>query len=107
VAVVLFGLSGMLTTAYLLQTQASFVRATPDAVRGRALGVAASGIVAGQGVAVLAGGLVADVSAPSTAIAVCAAVGVLVAVVGGSAWWFAERPPRSVRSVVPVRTADR
>jgi MFS family permease len=107
VAVVLFGLSGMLTTAYLLQTQASFVRATPDAIRGRALGVAASGIVAGQGIAVLAGGLVADVSAPSTAIAVCAAVGVLVAVVGGSAWWFAQRLPRSDRAAIHVRTADR
>ena len=58
--VLLWGLSGMASTAYLLQAQASFVRATPDAGRGRAIGVAASGIIAGQGVAVLLGGVLAD-----------------------------------------------
>jgi MFS family permease len=100
VAVVLFGLSGMLTTAYLMQTQASFVRATPDVIRGRAIGVASSGIIAGQGVAVLAGGLVADVSVPSTAIAVCAAAGVLVAVSGGAA--LRRAGPRVVASVQPT-----
>jgi MFS family permease len=86
VAVVLFGLSGMLTTAYLLQTQASFVRATPDALRGRAIGVAASGIIAGQGVAVVVGGALAEATTPSAAIAMCAGCGLLVAVLGGVAW---------------------
>ena len=82
VAILLWALSGMASAAYVMQAQASFVRATPDAIRGRAIGVAASGIVAGQGVAVLLGGVLADLWAPSLSIAVCAAGGVVVAVVG-------------------------
>ncbi|GAA3230407.1 MFS transporter [Pseudonocardia petroleophila] len=86
VALLLFGVSGMASTAYVMQAQASFVRATPTAIRGRAIGVAASGIVAGQGVAVLAGGLLADLWTPSTAIAVCGAAGVAIALGGALAW---------------------
>lgn len=86
VALLLFGVSGMASAAYVMQAQASFVRATPAAIRGRAIGVAASGIVAGQGVAVLAGGLLADLWTPSTAIAVCGAAGILVALGGALAW---------------------
>ncbi|MBW0114896.1 MFS transporter [Pseudonocardia abyssalis] len=86
VALLLFGVSGMASTAYVMQAQASFVRATPTAIRGRAIGVAASGIVAGQGVAVLAGGVLADLWTPSTAIAVCGAAGVVVALGGALAW---------------------
>jgi MFS family permease len=100
-AFALFGLSGALTTAYLMQTQASFVRATPDAVRGRAIGVAASGIIAGQGVAVLAGGALAEIATPSVAISVCAASGVAVAVVGAAAWRRAVR-----RTAVPAAAVD-
>ena len=60
--------------------------------------LAASGIVAGQGVAVLAGGLLADLWTPATAIAVCGAAGVVVALAGALAWRsaladdHAERP---------------
>lgn len=86
VAVVLWGLSGMLSTAYVMQAQASFVRATSDETRGRAIGVAASGILAGQGVAVLAGGLLADLWRPSTSVAVCAGAGVVIALAGTVAW---------------------
>jgi MFS family permease len=89
--VVLWALSGALATAYLLQTQASFVRATPDGGRGRAIGVAASGIVAAQGVAVLVGGLLADLWDPATAIAVAGAVGTLMSLCGALAWHRANR----------------
>ncbi len=86
VTVVLWSLSGLFSTAYLMQAQASFVRATPAGIRGRAIGVAASGIVAGQGVAVLVGGLLADLWTPSVAVAVCGAAGITVASVGAVAW---------------------
>lgn len=89
-AFVLWALSGMLSTSYLMQAQACFVRATPDAVRGRAIGVAASGIIAAQGVAVLAGGLLADVTRTSTAIAVSGAAGSLLAIGGAVAWRLAR-----------------
>ncbi|GAB3439999.1 MFS transporter [Actinophytocola sediminis] len=79
VTVVLWGLSGAFSTAYLLQTQADFIRATPDTDRGRAVGVAASGIVAGQGVAVLVGGMLADLWDPATAVAIAGSVGAVLA----------------------------
>lgn len=78
--------AGMFATAYLVQTQACFVRATPDAVRGRALGVAASGIVAAQGLAVLGGGALADVTDAATAIAISGGVGAVLAFGGALAW---------------------
>jgi MFS family permease len=78
VTVVLWGLSGACSTAYILQTQADFVRATPDAERGRAIGVAASGLVAGQGLAVLVGGMVADLWDPATAVAIAGSVGTVL-----------------------------
>lgn len=96
VTVVLWGLSGMFSTAYVMQAQASFVRATPGAIRGRAIGVAASGIVAGQGVAVLVGGVLADVWSTSVSIAVCGGAGVLVAGVGAVAWQRARRTGSTV-----------
>jgi MFS family permease len=82
----LWAVSGMLSTAYLLQTQASFVRATPDGGRGRAIGVAASGIIAAQGAAVLLGGLLADASDPATAIAVAGVLGAVLSAGGAVAW---------------------
>jgi hypothetical protein len=78
VTVMLWGLSGAFSTAYLLQTQADFVRATPDAERGRSIGVAASGIVAGQGFAVLVGGMLADLWDPATAVAIAGSVGAVL-----------------------------
>ena len=87
----LWAVSGMLSTAYLLQTQASFVRATPDEGRGRAIGVAASGIIAAQGAAVLVGGLLADLWDPATAVAVAGAVGALLSAGGAVAWYRANR----------------
>ncbi|MGH3616380.1 MAG: MFS transporter [Pseudonocardia sp.] len=102
VAFVLWGLSGLLSSAYLMQAQVCFVRSTPDAVRGRALGVAASGIIAAQGVAVLAGGLLADVSNPATAIAVSGAVGSLLSL-GGAVAWRLARSDGGPRSPGPCR----
>jgi MFS family permease len=91
---VLWAVSGMLSTAYLLQTQASFVRATPVVGRGRAIGVAASGIIAAQGAAVLIGGVLADEWDPSTAIAVAGAVGALLSLGAAVAWHRANRHHR-------------
>lgn len=91
VTLLLWAVSGMASTSYLLQTQASFIRATPDSERGRAVGVTASGIIAGQGIAVLVGGVLADRWSPSTAIAVVAAAGMTLASVGALAWQQANR----------------
>jgi MFS family permease len=97
----LFAVSGMLSTAYLLQTQASFVRATPDGGRGRAIGVAASGIIAAQGAAVLIGGLLADLWDPATAVAAAGVLGAVLSAVGAVAWHRANTVP-----VMQLRPAD-
>lgn len=78
-AVALWAVSGACATACLIAAQSSFARATPSAVRGSAVGVAASGLVATQGVAVLAGGILAEWTAPATALGVFGAVGILLA----------------------------
>jgi hypothetical protein len=90
----------MLSTAYLLQTQASFVRATPAVGRGQAIGVAASGIIAAQGAAVLIGGVLADQWDPATAIAVAGAVGVLLSSGVAVAWHRASRSSETVATTV-------
>jgi hypothetical protein len=72
---------GACATACLVQAQAEFVRATPVHVRGRAIGVAASGLVGVQGVAVLAGGVVAQVWGTRAAIALCGALGMALALI--------------------------
>jgi predicted MFS family arabinose efflux permease len=94
VAAVLLAVSGAASSAYLLQTQAAFVRATPDGDRGRAIGIAGSGIVAAQGVAVLGGGLLADVAGPAVAIAVGGVVGGVLALGGAVLWHRARRAGR-------------
>ncbi|MBN9739443.1 MFS transporter [Pseudonocardia sp. P1] len=59
-AVVLWAASGACVAAALIQAQASFVRHTPPGSRGRATGLAASGLVGAQGVALLGAGLAAQ-----------------------------------------------
>jgi len=105
VALVLWGLSGMTSTAYLLQTQASFVRATPDSGRGRAIGVAASGIIAGQGVAVVVGGGLADAWSPSVAIAAAGLIGAALSAVGAVVWWRVDDGDRGLSEVPPAVAA--
>jgi MFS family permease len=82
----LWALSGLASTGYLLQAQASFVRATADADRGRAIGFAASGLIAAQGVTIFAGGLFAERWDPAAAVAVAGAVGAGLALVGAVSW---------------------
>lgn len=78
---VLWGLSGACATACLVQAQAEFVRVTPAELRGRAIGVAAAGLVGAQGVAMLLGGVVAQVWGARAAVALCGAFGMVLALV--------------------------
>ena len=79
VVVALMFVSG-LGGAWLIPLNVSFVQAVPSAYRGRAFGVAVTGLNGMQGLGVLAAGLVAEGVAPSVVVALCGAVG-LVAVV--------------------------
>ncbi len=94
-AVGAWSLTGLLSTAYLMQAQASFVRATQEHIRGRAIGFAGSGIIASQGLAVLGGGILADLWEPAATIAAIAAVGIVLALAGAVSWRRAESRPGS------------
>jgi hypothetical protein len=53
------------------------VQATPAAYRGRAFGVAVSGLYGAQGLGALAAGVAAEGLAPSGVLAVCGGVGMI------------------------------
>jgi MFS family permease len=69
-----------LGSSWVLALNASFVAAVPSAYRGRAFGVAVSGLYGIQGLGALGAGLAAEVLAPSSVVVLCGALG-LVAVV--------------------------
>jgi MFS family permease len=77
--VLLWAVTGALCTAALVPAQAAFVRTTPDEVRGRATGLAASGLIAAQGLAILLCGLVAEHSTAAWAVGLCGLAGLVLA----------------------------
>ncbi|HEX4249965.1 MAG TPA: MFS transporter [Pseudonocardia sp.] len=99
----LWGLSGLFSSACLVQAQASFVRATPDELRGRAIGVAASGLVAAQGVAILLAGLFAEWLGARVTVGVTGLAGALVAGVLAWRWGRAAAGAEGIgRGGVPI-----
>ena len=66
-----------LGSSWLIPLNISFVQATPAALRGRAFGVAVSGLYGVQGLGALAAGLAAEGVAPSTVVALCGGVGMI------------------------------
>jgi predicted MFS family arabinose efflux permease len=85
-----WALSGAFATAYVLQGQASFVRRTPDAERGQALGVASSAMIATQGVAIVLAGVLADAAEPSVAVAVAGAAGLVASAAVAVTWRYSR-----------------
>src|SRR5436305_1841371 len=79
-----------------LQGQASFVRRTPDADRGQALGVASSAMIATQGLTTVLAGVLADSAEPSIAIAVAGAVGLVTSTAVAVAWRYSRDAAVSV-----------
>jgi hypothetical protein len=79
VVVALMFVSG-LGGSWVIPLNASFVQAVPSAYRGRAYGVAVSGLLGVQGLGSLAAGLAAEVLEPSGVVVLCGGLG-LVAVV--------------------------
>ena len=69
-----------LGASWLIPLNVTFVQAVPSAYRGRAFGVAVSGLYGVQGLGALAAGLAAEELAPSGVVLLCGAVG-LAAVV--------------------------
>lgn len=74
----LWALSGV-GGAYQLAANAAFVAAVPASERGQAFGLAQSGVLASQGLAILAAGALAQVIGPEPVVALSGAVGLFLA----------------------------
>jgi MFS family permease len=95
-SVLLWGSCGLFSSACLVQAQASFVRATPDELRGLAIGVAASGLIAAQGVAILLAGVLAEWAGAMVTVGATGLTGALVAAVLAWRWGRAAAGVRGV-----------
>ncbi|HEV7204378.1 MAG TPA: MFS transporter [Jatrophihabitans sp.] len=85
VSVVLWALSGA-AGAYLTQLMPQYVRAAPIARRGQAIGIAASGLMAVQGIGILLGGVLAAQTDAALAVAVAGASASALAGVAALRW---------------------
>jgi predicted MFS family arabinose efflux permease len=82
----LLALSGLFA-AYQVTVTATFMELVPDERRGQAYGIARSGLIASQGLGVLVGGLVVELTGSvATTIALAGAVGLLAALPAAVAW---------------------
>ena len=86
VLVGLLFLSG-LGASWVIPLNVSFVQAVPSAYRGRAFGVAVSGLYGVQGIGALAAGLVAEGVAPSGVMALCGGLGLIAVVPPLLGYW--------------------
>ncbi|RBY95042.1 MFS transporter [Blastococcus sp. TBT05-19] len=85
------GLAG----AWTIPLNVAFVQAVPSAFRGRAFGVAASGLSGIQGIGALASGLAAEAFGPSVVVAVAGGLGMIA--VAPTLWAY-----RGTRSQAPA-----
>lgn len=92
-AAVLLVLSGV-GAAHIPAVRATVLALVPDEAGGRTVGWMRTGLRAGQGVGVLAGGVLADALSSAGAIAAVGAVGTAAALVGAAAW-HRHRPDRT------------
>lgn len=86
VSALLWGLSGALTTIFLIQVQTELTQSVPDARRGAVIGIASAGLQASQGVVVLAAGLVGQHWGVYRAVGTVGLVTCAVAALLGLSW---------------------
>ena len=94
VTAVLWAVSGA-CTAYQVQVVTEFMQAIPAAVRGQGIGVATAGVLAAQGLGLLAGGLVAAATSPATAVGAAGGCVVVLGVLLTGARWRMGTPRMS------------
>ncbi|HEV7650935.1 MAG TPA: MFS transporter [Actinophytocola sp.] len=109
-AMVLWALTGALSTVYLIRLQAVVVDLVPDARRGTVMGRVTTVLHTSQGVAIVAAGLVAESLGPVPTVALSGGLASGCAVAAGLVL-RAARPRHGAgdgtgRSVVPVTHAD-
>jgi predicted MFS family arabinose efflux permease len=92
ITLALWALSGV-ASAFQIVANAEFVRSVPDQRRGQAFGLAASALLAAQGLGVLLSGIAAEVAAPGLVLAVVGGLGALAATGASVAWSRAQVSP--------------
>ncbi len=75
-----------LCASYQLAANAAFVSAAPQEQRSQAFGLAQGGMSLGQGIVMILAGAAADRHSPARVIAVCGAVGAVVALAIALTW---------------------
>lgn len=90
VSALCWAVSGLFSTIYLVRIQELVVDLVPDHRRGGVMGRLATCLYCSQGVAILGGGLFAEVFGPFRAVAVAGLCAVGLAVVVGVVWWWAR-----------------
>jgi predicted MFS family arabinose efflux permease len=85
VALLILGGSGLFA-AYMLAANAAFVTAAPQEQRSQAFGLAQGGMSLGQGTVMILAGAAAQHYAPARVIAVCGAVGAVLALAIALTW---------------------
>jgi len=85
VSIALWAVSGLFS-GYQVQAAASFVRATPNRLRGQTIGLATSGLLAIQGVGILVFGLVASQVGASSSIAIAGLIATVLAIPLAASW---------------------
>ena len=98
-SIVIIAVSGSFAT-YQVDANTTFGANLPDQQRAQAFGIAAAGVVGGQGVAVMAAGAAAQVVAPSTVIAVSGGFGAIAAAALAVTWKAVQATPDA--AAVPV-----
>jgi predicted MFS family arabinose efflux permease len=102
VTLCLWTLTG-LATAYQVQVAAEFVRAVPAEIRGQSMSVASAGLLAIQGIGLLAGGALVARFSPSSTVAIAGATATLL-----GAWLslLRRRQSAKVAGMAPVPSAN-
>jgi hypothetical protein len=95
-SILLWAISGIFSTAYLIIAQAIVVELIPDHRRGRVLGRISTCLYTSQGLAILAGGFAAEATGPFRAIAGAGLLGIVLVLCVGE-WW--RRVARSRRDL--------
>jgi len=91
---VLWALAGSFT-GYQVQVVTEFVETIAPQVRGQGIAIASAGLLGAQGIGLLAGGLISQFAAPTTAIAAAGGA----AVIWGSALGLIRYRHRQIRPV--------
>lgn len=105
-SIVLWAASGVFSTIYLIRLQPMIVSLVPDSRRGSVMGRFSTTVYAGQGVAILSGGVVAELIGPTYTVAAAGLLATALVVTIGAAWKMA-RPRRGRVTEDEPAQADR